>query len=458
MIPVWIALGAIVVMLVVAAAHRLPIWNPTYFFGVVFALQIGAGFFFARRLGMDVPLGFSLPLLGAYLLTVGLFLGFSIRDREIVTGNTDLREQFGLIELTPRAVRALGLVLLAVALHNTVVNLILIVRWETLPAIAFKTYRRSFAASAPGVTLPQDVASPFSVPFFTTVAGQLINPAVVIYLALLYLPKTPTGSTRTVGIRSVPWWAHTLLGVILLNGMIVHRRAPLLFGIATAVLLLYLLGKFPWKAMVTGAVVLLVGTVALGQLRRGTEQFRPARELDLPAVAGNTMVYEPLVYVGTGVPNFLRYWSEDHPPTGGELHLSSLFPQPVDRALGLDMNRTRMLRKMFQDGFVIPGQTLRTPWFEVFFDFGWPGVYVLALVFPAGVHWLYRRTLVGPERDTPSLAFFAMAKVIYIFPLISQLFALPFWATAAAAMVIDWQLGRSARPRGAEPRLREARP
>ena len=129
MLPVWIALAVIVAILAVAAARRFPIWNPTYFFGVLFALQIGAGFIFARRIGMDVPLGFSLPLLGAYLLTLGLFLGYSIRDSKLVTENPYLEKQFAHIRLTPRVVRSFALMILVIAVHNTVGNLILILRW-----------------------------------------------------------------------------------------------------------------------------------------------------------------------------------------------------------------------------------------------------------------------------------------------------------------------------------------
>lgn len=459
MMPVWIALTVIVVMLGVAAANRFPIWNPTYFFGVLFALQIGAGFFFARRLGMDVPLGFSLPLLGAYLLTLGLFLGYSIRDREVVTRNPHLEEQFGLTGLTPGAVRTFALMIIAIAVHNTVVNLIVIERWETLPVVAYNHYRQSIAIATSGVVLPQDVGGPFGVSFFTTVADHLVNPAVVIYLVLLYCPKTAAAPGRRVGLRSIPWWVHALFGLVLLNAAIVHRRNPLLLGIATAILLLYLLGRVSRKTLVAGAVILLIFTVAFGQLRRGTAEFRAAQELALPPVAGNTMVYEPLVYIGAGVPNFLRYWSTDHPPARGELLLSSLFPRPIDRVLGLEANRTEVLRRMFREGFLIPGQTFRTPWFETFFDFGWVGVYALALLFPTGVHWLYRRALVGFGQATPSLAFFSLAKIVFLFPFIYLLFQLPFWSTAAMAALIDWQLirsGRSGRLAGAERRTRGA--
>lgn len=445
MIPVWIALAGIAAMVSVAAARRFPIWNPIYFFGALFALQIGAGFIFARRLGMDVPLGFSLPLLGAYLLTLGLLLGYSIRDHEVGSGSPGSEERFALMGLTPGALRAFALMLLAIAVHNTIVNLILIERWETLPVFAYDQYRRGFAIATPGVVLPQDVGGPFSVSFFTVVADSLVNPAVVIYFALLYCPKTSPVAGRQVGFRSIPWWVHTLFGLILLNAAIVHRRNPLLLGIATAILLLYLLGKISRRTLVAGAAILLIGTVAFGQLRRGTQQFRAARELALPPVAGNTMVYEPLVYIGAGVPNFLRFWSSDHPPARGKLFLASLFPRPVDRALGLEANRTEMLRDMFREGFLIPGQTFRTPWFEAFFDFGWVGVYALALLFPTGVYWLYRRTLVGPGQAKPSLAFFSMARVIFLFPFIYLLFQLPFWSTAAAAALIDWQLIRSER-------------
>lgn len=448
MIPVWIALAAIVMMLIVAVVQRFPIWNPVYFFGVLFALQIGAGFTFARRLGTEVSPGFAVPLLGAYLLALGLLLWLSLRDRAVVTGNPDLRPQFERIELTPGTVRVFGLVLLAVALHNTVVNLILIVRWDALPVVAYNLSRQGVAASTAGVTLPQDVAGPFSVPFFSVVADHLVNPAVVVYLALLFCPKREAASGRRVGVGSVPWWVHALFGLVVVNAAIVHRRNPLLVGIATAVLLLYLLRKLSTRTVVATGVVVLIAAVASGQWRRGTGEFPAAEELGLPAVAGNTMIHEPLVYVGAGIPNFHRYWAESHPPAGGELLLSSMFPRPVDRALGLEMNRTEMLRRMFRDGFVIPGQTFRTPWFEAFFDFGWAGVYVLAVLFPTGVHWLYRRLLVGPGRGRPSLAFFTLAKIIFIFPFIDLLFQLPFWTAAGMAVLVDGQLTRSIRLAG----------
>jgi hypothetical protein len=168
------------------------------------------------------------------------------------------------------------------------------------------------------------------------------------------------------------------------------------------------------------------------------------------------MVYEPLVYIGTGVPNFLQYWSTDHPPAGGRFLVSSFIPHPIDRALGLDTNRTEMLRRMFGEGFLIPGQTFRSPWFEAFFDFGWGGVYALAFLFPTCVHWLYRRTLVGPVGRTPSLAFFALAKTIFLFPFIYLLFQLPFWTAVAMAVLIDWQLMRAGRLAGARSAARGA--
>jgi glycosyltransferase involved in cell wall biosynthesis len=445
MIPVWIALALIAAMLIVAAAKRFPVWNPTYVLGALFALQIGAGFSFARRLGMDVPLDFSLPLLGAYLLTLGLLVWYSIRDREVVRRNPDLQQQFGLITLTPGAVRIFVVVMLIIAVHNTVVNVILIERWETLPVVAYNLYRQGLATSMPGVVLPEDVGRPFIVPFFSNVADHLVNPAVVIYFALIYCSKQAAPPGRRVGFRSMSWWVHSLFGLVILNAAIVQRRNPLLIGIATAILLLYLLGKLPRKAVVAGAVVLLIGTVALGQWRRGTQVFQAAEELRLPPVVGNTMVYEPLVYIGSGVPNFLQYWAADHTPAWGRLHLGSLLPAPIESALGLEFDRTQMLQRMFREGFVLPGQTLRTPWFEAFFDFGWAGVYALALLFPTGVHWLYRRTLIGPGQKKPSLAFFTMAKFILIFPFISLLFLLPFWTTAAFAVLIDWRLIRSVR-------------
>lgn len=456
MIPVWISLGLIAVILVAAAVHRFPIWNPTYFFGVLFGLQIGAGFLFVRRLEMDAPLAFSVPFLGSYLLCLGLLLWYSLRDRELVVANADLEEQFQGTRLTTEAVRVLTLILVAIALHNTVVNLILIVRWDTLPVIAYNLYRQSFAMATPGVTLPQDVGRPFSVPFFTMVADSLLNPAVVIYLVLLYCPKPEAPAGRRMGFGSVPWWVHAVFGLVVVNGAIVHRRNPLLVGIATAILLLYLLGKLSKRTVLAGCVVLLVGTVAFGQWRRGgTGEFRPAERLELPPVAGNRMVYEPLVYIGTGVPNFLRYWSQDHPPARGEFHLSHLFPRPIDRALGLDVNRTVMLRRMFGDGFTVPGQTFRTPWFESFFEFGWGGVYFLAVLFPTGVHWLYRRALVGPRGGTPSVAFFTLAKIIFLFPFIYLLFQIMFWIPAVTAIVIDWQLARSVRRVPDDPRRLE---
>jgi hypothetical protein len=261
-----------------------------------------------------------------------------------------------------------------------------------------------------------------------------------------------------VGPGSVRWWVHALVGLILLDSAVVHRRNPLLLGIATAVLLLHLLGRVSRRAMVAAGTAVLVGAVAFGQWRRGTEQLRAAQELRLPPVAGNTMVYEPLVYVGAGVPNFLRYWSADHPPTGGRLLLSSLFPRPVDRLLGLELNRTEMLRELFREGFALSGQTLRTPWFEAFFDFGWGGVYLLAIAFPTAVHWLYRRTIVGPARKTPSLALFTLAKFVYLFPFIYLLFQLPFWTTAAMAVLVDSQLVRSGRLAAGRDRLRGAAP
>lgn len=445
MIAAGVALVAIVSMIVVAAVKRFPIWNPVYFFGVLFALQIGAGFAFAERLGMDVPPGFSLPLLGAYLLCLALFLWYSLRDRELVVANPDLQEQFERTVLTPRAVRVLGLVLLFIAVHNTVINLILTVRWEDLPVVAYNLHRQDIAASTSGVVLPQDVARPFSVPFFSVVADHLVNPGVVAYLVLLFCPAQAAERGRRVGVGSVPVWVHAAFGLIVLNAAVIHRRNPLLVGAATAVLMLYLLRKIPTKALVGGAVVLLVGAVAFGQWRRGTSRFPAAEELRLPPVAGNSVVYEPLVYVGGGVPNFHQYWSENHDSTGGELLLSSLFPRPVDQALDLEVNRTVMLERMFGDGYTIPGQTLRTPWFEAYFDFGWAGVYLLAVLFPTGVYWLYRRTMVGPRRNAPSVAFFVLAKVIFLFPFINVLFQLPFWTAAGVAVLIDWQLVRSAR-------------
>lgn len=450
MISVWVALGAIVAMLAAAAVARFPIWNPTYFFGVLFALQIGAGFAFARQLGVPVPPESSLPLLGAYVLTIALFLGYSLLDRDLVTASPDLREQFRLMRLTPDATRWLVVLLVGIALHNTVVNLILIGRWDTLPILAFQQHRFSVATDLDGPRLPQDVAGPFSVPFFSVVADHLVNPALVIYLVLLCCSKPTAEGTRTMGLGSIPWWVHALFGLVVLNAAIVHRRNPLLVAIATAILVLYLLGRFSKRAIVVGAALLLLGAVALGQMRRGTAELRAAEELGLPAVAGNTMLYEPLVYVGSGVPNFLRYQTGEHSPAQGALLLSSLLPRPVDRALGFDTNRTSMLREMFRDGFVISGQTLRTPWFEAYFDFGWGGVYVLAVLFPTGVHWLYRRAISGPQHGTPSLALFTLAKVVYLFPFISLLFQLPFWTAVAMAFVIDRQLLRSANPSGFE--------
>lgn len=445
-VPVWLALAAIVAMIAVAALRRFPIWNPLYFFGILFALQIGVGFVFVRELGMDASPGFTVPLLGAYLLTLGLFLLYSMRDHEVVARNPDLEEQFELTRLTPSVVRTLAVLLIAIAAHNTVVNLILIIRWETLPVIAYNLHRRGVALSTPGVVLPQDVARPFSVPFFSVVADHLVNPAVVIYLALVFCPTSAAPADRGTGFRSISPWIHVVFGLVMANAAIVHRRNPLLVGIATAVLVLYLLRKVSRKTLVAGGIVLLVGAIAFGQWRRGKKQLPAAVELGLPPVAGNTVVYEPLVYVGSGVPNFHRYWAADHPPAGGEFLLSSLFPRPVDRALGLDVNRTEMLRQMFGEGYAIPGQTLRTPWFEAFYDFGWVGVYVLAVLFPTGVHWLYRRTLVGARRRTPSLAFFTLAKVIFLFPFINVLFQLPFWTTAGMAVLIDWRLAASSPP------------
>lgn len=440
----WIAIAAIAAMLAVAAVQRFPVWNPVYFFGVLFALQIGAGFFFAGRLGMDLPAAFSVRLAGAYVLCVAVLLLLSLRDRELVVANPDLREQFANIELTPGAVRMLYLIILFVAVHNTVVNLIVTIRWEALPVVAYNAHRQEIAQAMSGMVLPQDVARPFRVPFFGVVADHLVNAGVVAYLVLVFCPSPDDEEDSRTGLASVPAWVHGLFGIVVLNAAVIPRRNPLLVATATAALILYLLRRVSLKALVAGALILVVGTVGFGQWRRGTSQFPAAEELQLPPVANNTVVWEPLVYAGAGVPNFYAYRSEGHPPTGGELHLSSLFPRPIDRALDLEVNRTVMLERMFGDGYTIPGQTFRTPWFEFFFDFGWTGVYVLALLFPAGVHWLYRRTLAGARRNTPSVAFFVLAKVIFLFPFINVLFQLPFWTTVGMALLIDWQLLRSA--------------
>lgn len=455
MLPLAGALLILGIFVAVAAAYRIPFWNPTYFFAVAFGIQLALGLALADRLSIEYTREFALPLATATVVSVGLLLVLSLRHLELIRDRRDLSGQLRRILVTPGAYRVLSVSLFLIALHNTVVNGILIAKWKTLPVLAFAKYKGEVARSIGGVAIPFDIVSQFSVPFFSMLARSLVNPAVVIYFVLVFGNRVWARKARRHA-RAVPYEAliHLSFALILFESASSHRRNPLVIGLFTLFLLLFVYQRISRGWMTAAALALVVATIGIGQFRRGTGEFRAAEALGLPSIAGNTMIYEPLVYLSAGVPNFYLYWRLDTEHGRGKLLLSSLLPRPLDEALGVSMSRNDLLRDLARSGFSLPGQTLSTGWFEAYYEFGFGGVLVLSVLFPLGVFWLYRRAL-GPGRSSPpGLEYFVLLKPILFFPLVNVLLQLPFHVAALSAVGITVAMGRSmrqARRRGFEP-------
>lgn len=447
------AIGFLILLALTAAITRIPVWNPLYYLVLLFSVQILAGWGMAGQLGIDFPVGFEIAFLAAPMLACSIMLLLSLRARRAVVAHARISSVLDRASLGPRAWWGLVACLAGFTAIITLSNAIVTARYGTLPFLAMARFAAQARASMGAASvLPSDMYAQFSVPFLTLLADNVVNAGVVAWFLLTFLPKrfrTRPDALEGLwlkrvasGVRSVPLWVHGLFMLLMFDAAVFPRRNLFAVALLTLALLLLITGRVKVRHVGLTGIVIVVLVAALGSLRRGTTEFHAASALPVADQARMTIVYEPAIYLGSGVLNFGHYWAQPHGYSYGTMVLSTMLPRPVAEPLGLVKTRQYVLHDIFERGYPVPGQTLRSGWFEAYYEFGVPGVVLLALVFPVVLFYLYRKTFAAPP-EKPSYLYFAMAKTILLFPLINILFQAPFWIALASGLAVD-AFGRSA--------------
>jgi len=264
---------------------------------------------------------------------------------------------------------------------------------------------------------------------------------VVIYCLLLLIPTT---SRR----RGVPVFVHLLLLAVLFCSAVHVRRNSFMMAVAALLLTLHVSGRVRLSTLVAGGAAVLVIFAALGNYRMGGV-FEFPKRIGFPDFGFIGTLYEwPLIYLGQGVLNFNEYWIHGFPPAHGQLLLSRILPGVMEHMLHINPDLADPLRRFYLFHlFVLPGMTLRTGWFEFYYDFGPGGVIAASALFPLFVNWCYLRLV----RSTPgriSVLYLMMAHPVLLFPFISIILGLFGWAPLLIGLLVD-RILRGARRRDA---------